>query len=123
VVYRLAEGKAVVTPVTIGAANMTDTVILSGLDGDDRVVVGPYSVLEDIAHEDAVIDEREAAAKRAEAERDAEDVTGTGSGTEPGGGENDADDAPTEPTGSGSGSSAADADADAEVGPDETTEG
>ena len=58
VVYRYIDGKAVVTPVTIGAADATCTEIVSGLTGDDRVIVAPYKVLEGIRHEQKVHDDR-----------------------------------------------------------------
>ncbi len=45
VVYRLVEGKAVVTPVSIGASDMTHIIIKSGLSDADKVVTGPYKVL------------------------------------------------------------------------------
>lgn len=63
VVYRMVDAKAVVTPVTIGASDATHTIILSGLDETDRVVVGPYKVLENIAHDQRIRDEEEAAQK------------------------------------------------------------
>jgi HlyD family secretion protein len=61
VVYRLVDGKAVVTPVRIGPSDETHTVIASGIGEDDSVIVGPYKVLEGIAHEQNVQDERETA--------------------------------------------------------------
>lgn len=54
VVYRLIDGKAVVTPVRVGASDLTHTAIESGLQEGDRVIVGPYKVLEAIAHDQAV---------------------------------------------------------------------
>jgi len=48
VVYRYADGKAVVTPVTVGPSDMTHTVIKSGLNEGDVVIAGPYKVLEGI---------------------------------------------------------------------------
>jgi len=59
VVYRFIDGKAVVTPVTVGASDETHTVILSGVDPEERVIVGPYKVLEGLKHEQALRDERE----------------------------------------------------------------
>lgn len=64
VVYRCNDGKAVVTPVTVGASDATHTVIRSGLSKTDRVIVGPYKVLETLKHDQKVRDEREAAATR-----------------------------------------------------------
>jgi len=61
VVYRLVDGKAIVTPVRVGPSDETHTVIASGIGEDDSVIVGPYKVLEGIAHEQDVQDEREAA--------------------------------------------------------------
>lgn len=58
VVYRIVDGKAVVTPVKIGASDITHTVIESGLSESDRVVIGPYKVLESIQHDQAIRDEK-----------------------------------------------------------------
>jgi len=58
VVYRFIDGKAVVTPVKIGAADATCTEIVSGLADDARVIVGPYKVLEGLRHDQAVKDDR-----------------------------------------------------------------
>jgi HlyD family secretion protein len=57
VVYRCVDGKAVVTPVSIGASDETHTVIESGLDEDEQVVAGPYKVLESLKHDQAVVEE------------------------------------------------------------------
>ncbi|MCC6683306.1 MAG: efflux RND transporter periplasmic adaptor subunit [Phycisphaeraceae bacterium] len=59
VVYRLIDGKAVVTPVRIGTSDLTDTVIEQGLSEGDRVIIGPYKVLESIKHDQKVHDEEE----------------------------------------------------------------
>jgi HlyD family secretion protein len=45
VVFRVVDGKSVVTPVTIGASDMTHTQITAGLKDGDRIIVGPYKVL------------------------------------------------------------------------------
>ena len=58
VVYRLIADKAVVTPVKIGPSDITHTLILSGVDQNDKVIVGPYKVLENLQHNQAVRDER-----------------------------------------------------------------
>jgi HlyD family secretion protein len=58
VVYRLVNGKAVVTPVRIGASDLTHTVIESGLTEGDQIVIGPYKVLESIQHDQAIKDEK-----------------------------------------------------------------
>jgi hypothetical protein len=66
-VYRFLNGQAVVTPVTIGAADATCTEIVSGLSPDDRLIVGPYKVLEAIRHEQKVRDDRASATQPATA--------------------------------------------------------
>lgn len=58
VVYRYIDGKAVVTPVTIGPGDLTHIIIRSGLSEGDKVIVGPYKVLEGLKHDQAVKDER-----------------------------------------------------------------
>jgi HlyD family secretion protein len=57
VVYRFVDGKAAVTPVTVGPSDVTHTVIKSGLGEGDRVVTGPYKVLESIQNDDRIRDE------------------------------------------------------------------
>lgn len=64
VVYRYIDGKAVVTPVKIGQSDLTHTIIESGITADDKIVVGPYKVLESLKHNQLIEDEREAAAKK-----------------------------------------------------------
>ncbi len=59
VVYRYIDGKAVVTPVKIGKSDLTHTVIEAGVTEEDKVIVGPYKVLEHITHDQKVQDERE----------------------------------------------------------------
>jgi HlyD family secretion protein len=45
VVYLVKDGKTAVTPVTIGASDMTHTMIIAGLKEGDQVIVGPYKAL------------------------------------------------------------------------------
>jgi HlyD family secretion protein len=45
VVFLLVDGKAKITPVTIGASDMTHTQITSGIKDGDRLIIGPYKVL------------------------------------------------------------------------------
>jgi HlyD family secretion protein len=45
VVFRYDDGKAVTTPVTIGASDMTHTEITSGLKDGQRLITGPYKIL------------------------------------------------------------------------------
>jgi len=66
VVYRYVDGKAVVTPVKIGQCDLTHTIIKSGITEGDKIVVGPYKVLESIKHDQKIQDEREVEAKKKE---------------------------------------------------------
>jgi HlyD family secretion protein len=60
VVYRSVNGKAVVTPVSIGGSDLTHTVIKSGLSEMDAIITGPFKVLESIKHDQQVKEERAA---------------------------------------------------------------
>jgi HlyD family secretion protein len=71
VVYVYNDGKAIATPVKIGASNTTQTVIKSGLTAEDKIVVGPYKELEKLKHDQIIQDEREAEAKRKGAKAEA----------------------------------------------------
>jgi HlyD family secretion protein len=51
VVYRIIDKKTVVTPVRVGPSDIMDTIIEAGLSEGDRVVIGPYKVLETITHD------------------------------------------------------------------------
>jgi HlyD family secretion protein len=64
VVYRCVDGKAVVTPVKIGEDNLTHTIIKSGITAEDKIVVGPYKVLESVKHDQMIQDERESKTKK-----------------------------------------------------------
>jgi len=64
VVYRYVDGKAVVTPVKIGQSDLTHTIIKSGITEEDKIVVGPYKVLESLEHEKKIQDEREVEEKK-----------------------------------------------------------
>jgi HlyD family secretion protein len=64
VVYRYIDGKTVVTPVKIGPSNLTDTVILSGITEEDKIIVGPYKELESLSHDKKVRDEKEVEAEK-----------------------------------------------------------
>ena len=75
VVYRYIDGKAVVTPVKTGQSNLTHTIIKSGITEEDKVVVGPYKVLESIKNDQIIQDEREAEAKRKDAKAKAKEET------------------------------------------------
>ncbi len=58
VVYRVADGKAVCTPVRPGASDLTHRIVLGGLAEGDPVVVGPYKALEAIKHDELVSAEK-----------------------------------------------------------------
>ena len=75
VVYRYIDGKAVVTPVETGQSNLTNTIIKSGITEEDKIVVGPYKVLESIKNDQIIQDEREAEAKRKGAKAKAKEET------------------------------------------------
>lgn len=55
-VYRSIDGKAVVAPVATGPSDLTRTLILDGLEEGDRVIVGPFKVLDTLAPDDAILD-------------------------------------------------------------------
>ncbi len=75
VVYRYIDGKAIVTPVQIDQSNLTNTIIKSGITEEDKIVVGPYKVLESIKHDQIIQDEREAEAKRKDVKAEAKEET------------------------------------------------
>ncbi len=60
VVYRMVDGKAMITPVRVGASDVAHTIIESGLTEGDQIIVGPYKVLEKLAHDQKVKDEKTA---------------------------------------------------------------
>ena len=91
VVYRYNDGKAVVTPVKIGQSDLTHTVITAGIKEGDKIVIGPYKVLETLKHGQRIQDEREVKAKQgakagtksdADDANDAETVSDTNNATE-----------------------------------------
>ncbi len=50
VVYTVVEGRATATPVDIGPSDLKHTVIEAGLEAGDKVIAGPYKILEDLRH-------------------------------------------------------------------------
>ncbi len=72
VVFRYIDGKAVVTPVKIGQSDLTHTIIESGITEEDKIVVGPYKVLDSIKHDKKIQDEREVEAQKKQAEKKAD---------------------------------------------------
>ncbi|MHC4543079.1 MAG: efflux RND transporter periplasmic adaptor subunit [Planctomycetota bacterium] len=64
IVYRYVNGKAVVTPIKIGQSDMTHTIVKEGITAEDKIVVGPYKVLEKLVHHQKIKDEREVELKK-----------------------------------------------------------
>lgn len=62
VVFRLIDGKAVATPVTVGPSDDTHTMIKSGLTPGEAIIVGPFKALEALQHDQAVKSESAATA-------------------------------------------------------------
>lgn len=56
VVYRVIDGRAVATPVRIGASDLTHTLVTAGLDVGETIVIGPYKALAELRHEARVRD-------------------------------------------------------------------
>lgn len=84
VAYRFVDGKAVVTPIKIGQSDLTHTIILSGITEEDKIVVGPYNVLEKLKHDQQILDEREAKKQKKDtkAKADSNDVNDVSNGEE-----------------------------------------
>lgn len=57
VLFRVVDGKAVMTPVKTGPSNLTSTMIVSGIKAGDAIITGPYKVLDKVKHSDPVVDE------------------------------------------------------------------
>jgi HlyD family secretion protein len=57
VVYRFKDNKAFAQPVGVGPSDATHTMLESGVVEGDRIITGPYKVLEKIAHDQRVEDE------------------------------------------------------------------
>ena len=74
VVYRYVDGKAVVTPVKISQCDLTHTIIESGITEKDKIVVGPYKVLEKLKHDQKIQDEREAEQQKKKKTKNKADV-------------------------------------------------
>jgi HlyD family secretion protein len=60
VVFRVVDGKAVLTPVKTGPSNLTSTMLVAGVQAGDLLVTGPYKALEKLKHNEAVSDEADA---------------------------------------------------------------
>ena len=77
VVYKVEKGKTVCTPVKRGASDDTHSVVLAGLSDGEKVVVGPYKVLENLKHDELVSDEA-ADKNKGKGESKPEEKEGTG---------------------------------------------
>jgi HlyD family secretion protein len=69
VVYRFIDGKAVATPVKAGQSDLTHTIVSAGLKEGDKVVVGPYKILDNLKHDQKLKDEREVEKEKAKSEK------------------------------------------------------
>ncbi len=79
VVYRVVDGKAVATPVRAGQSDLTHTIVLAGLKDGDKVVVGPYKVLDNLKQDQKLKDEREVKDKnqKVKGKKDSNDINAT----------------------------------------------
>ena len=80
IVYRMIDGRAVATPVTIGASDLTHTLVTAGLEVGETIVVGPYKALAELKHETLVrdMDAEEEAEQPVEAANGAGDESAEG---------------------------------------------
>jgi HlyD family secretion protein len=58
-VAKFDNGKAVLAPVLVGPSDITHTMIKSGVKEGDRIIIGPYKILESLKHDQKVKDEDE----------------------------------------------------------------
>jgi HlyD family secretion protein len=79
VVYRVIDGKAVATPVRAGQSDLTHTIVLAGLMEGDKIVVGPYKVLDNLKQDQKLKDERETAKEKSNNKNVKSDSNGTAS--------------------------------------------
>ncbi|MGD0573219.1 MAG: efflux RND transporter periplasmic adaptor subunit [Sedimentisphaerales bacterium] len=77
VVYRFIDGKAVATPVKAGQSDLTHTIVLAGLKEGDKVVIGPYKILDNLKHDQKLKDERETAKEKSKNKNGKSDSNGT----------------------------------------------
>lgn len=64
VVYLCVDGKAIITPVKIGDSDLTHTIVTDGISEGDKIVIGPYKVLDGLKHDKAIKDEKEVEAEK-----------------------------------------------------------
>lgn len=55
--YKVENGRAIPVPVSIGSSDLTHTMILAGLAEGDRIITGPYRVLESLKKDQNVAEE------------------------------------------------------------------
>lgn len=78
VVYKVVDGKAIATPVIVGASDLTNSVIIEGLEAGDLVIVGPYRELLNLRHDMDVRDMNAVSEEDENAEsNDSDDATDT----------------------------------------------
>jgi HlyD family secretion protein len=65
-VFVVRDGKAMLTPVSIGPSNLVETLVLEGVEEGEVVVTGPYKALEKLEH-GAAVKPRESATEAAPA--------------------------------------------------------
>ncbi|MFN9970803.1 MAG: hypothetical protein ACK58T_13000, partial [Phycisphaerae bacterium] len=59
VVYAYENGKSRVFPVAVGPSDLTDTVILKGLDESTKIIVGPFKALVSLKADQKLTDQEE----------------------------------------------------------------
>ncbi len=57
VVFTMVDGAAKAIPVTTGTSDLTDTVVMQGLEPGVSIIIGPYKILSVLKHDQKVIDE------------------------------------------------------------------
>ena len=57
VIYRVVDGVARVTPVEVGASDLQQTMIVSGLEEGAQIITGPYKVLEEVRDGQEVVND------------------------------------------------------------------
>jgi HlyD family secretion protein len=85
VVYRYNDGKAIATPVKAGQSDLTHTIVLAGLKEGDKVVVGPYKVLDNLRQDQKLKDEREVEAEKKAKEKKPKDKKDSNDSNQPAG--------------------------------------
>ena len=55
--YKVEDGKAIPVPVSIGSSDLTHTMVVAGLTEGDKIITGPYRVLESLKKDQKVVEE------------------------------------------------------------------